>query len=360
MKNTVIEDFRDGDWLFTCRHTYEDELCSQLLNRGVAAQVALSGLVRVPLKSLVGLEDPLTVTDVSYALQVMPEVTLAHGVSVKRLAYAIADQLAAFVDGVQEPWSIHVIVPGQLRGNPKPPMKRRAVLLLSAVVDRLTQIRRRAMRHYQQQCEAPTRLVQLFVCDLETVAVSVARPRTTEVGGLWPSAMPAGLADVQDDSAAPASSYRKLEEALACMNSRPERGEHGVDVGACPGGWSQVLLRYGASVDAVDRQPLAAHLVRHKRLRFFRADAFDWSPDTPVDWWVSDVVAYPDRILEMVARVSEEIRPRFAVIQMKFRGPPDHDAVRDALTSLRQAGYGARARHFFNDKNEVTLMAVLR
>ena len=344
-----------GDWLLSCRHGYESEVCSQLQAAGGETSPVFSGLVRVN-GTDEGAEWPVKL-DVSYALQMFPAVSLVQRDSLNQLARAVVDHIAGPIDGVAEPWSLHVLVPGRLRGNPKPPMARRADLLERAVLDRLSKIRRRAMHHYKPECLTPSRLVQVLLWRADAAWVSFSAPRQTEVGGSWPSGWPAGLAPVADDPVAPASSYRKLEEAMACMGRWPVKGERAVDVGACPGGWTRVLLRYGATVDAVDRQPLAPHLMRDRKVHFHRADAFTWAPDGPVDWWVSDVVAYPDRIIDMAHRVSTVIRPELVVLQMKFRGEPEHGAVTTALTRLRDAGYGARARHFFNDKNEVTLMA---
>jgi len=219
-------------------------------------------------------------------------------------------------------------------------------------------VRRRAWRQRVAGCGLPVRLVQVLLFDEETCWVSCAPCAITPVGGTWPVGIVAGLADVADDDGAPASSYRKLEEALACMQRWPDPGESAVDLGACPGGWTRVLRRNGARVDAVDRQPLARHLMKDRKVHFHKADAFAWRPDRPVDWLVSDVVAYPDRILELIETWAGGQLANRIVVQMKFRGPPDHAKIADGLARFEAAGYGARVRHFFNDKNEITFMAV--
>ena len=83
----------------------------------------------------------------------------------------------------------------------------------------------------------------------------------------------------------PSSAYRKLLEAFACAHAEPQPGAVCVDLGACPGGWSAAMLRKGAVVTAVDRQPLAPGVMADPRLTFVQGDAFTFAPEhTPVDW----------------------------------------------------------------------------
>ena len=172
----------------------------------------------------------------------------------------------------------------------------------------------------------------------------------------WPATLPAGLADVPDDDIAPASSYRKLVEAFACLDRAPQPGDACVDLGACPGGWTRVLLQHGADVTAVDRAPLAPHLMADPRVTFLPADAFAFRPPQPVAWLVSDVIAFPERVGELLAGwLPSQLCERF-VVQIKFKGEPDWLAVEAAKWVATDAGYRVVARHFFNDKNELTLM----
>ena len=41
---------------------------------------------------------------------------------------------------------------------------------------------------------------------------------------------------------------------------------------------------------------------------------------------------------------------------MKFKGAPDWEQLARARTVAEAAGYACRSKHFFNNKNEVTLM----
>jgi SAM-dependent methyltransferase len=64
------------------------------------------------------------------------------------------------------------------------------------------------------------------------------------------------------------------------------------------GAWTELLLRHADSVTAVDASPeilaIAAKRIRDERVRFVRADLFDWRPDAFYDvvffgFWLSHV-----------------------------------------------------------------------
>ena len=256
-----------------------------------------------------------------------------------------------------------------MRGNPSPPGEHHRDLLLAAIAERLQTIRKRTWRRKADLAGAPVAvLVQLMLLE-GRIGVSVCPTQTLAVGSLWPSVWPAGHMPVQDDPQAPASSFRKLEEAFGVLNAWPNPGETGIDLGASPGGWTRVLRRYGASVVAVDRAPLAANLQRDPKVRWLGGDAFRFEPagvlrpGERVDWLVSDIVAFPARIVELLGNLArlggaDVGGPRRFVVQMKFRGEVDHEALAAGLAAASASGYVATARHLFHDKNEITLVGV--
>jgi 23S rRNA C2498 (ribose-2'-O)-methylase RlmM len=71
---------------------------------------------------------------------------------------------------------------------------------------------------------------------------------------------------------------------------------------------------------------------------------------------VSDVIAYPQRVPELLAAWCPQPWARRLVVQMKFKGSPDFALIDQAIATARQAGWWMRAKHFFNDKHEITLM----
>lgn len=335
--------------LFTCRHTFEATLCQELARLGVReAGGLLPGIVLAP--ATAHAFDPV------YALQVLPNARRIRGASIRELALAARDVALPLLHEHPGAWTLHCLVPGWLKGNPKPPMARRAGLIGAAILADLRKDQRGLWRRHVDPGPDVCIIVQLLLVDNDTAWVSAAPVHAIAPRAAWPAREPAGLAVVADDDAAPASSYRKLIEAIICMGVQPLPGDVAVDLGASPGGWTHVLRRAGAHVTAVDRAPLATHLLRDPQVCFIKADAFAWRPEAPVDWLVSDIIAYPGRVAALLQAWCSPGLAKHMIVQMKFRGDPDWQALQDALDVARSCGYDARAKHFFNDKNEVTLM----
>ena len=200
---------------------------------------------------------------------------------------------------------------------------------------------------------------------------------------------------------------RKLLESFLLMDAQPQPREVCVDLGACPGGWTAALRRQcGASVTAVDRQPLAPALMADESVNFVQGDAFSFEPGSGgADWMVSDgkrgprfkrserpagargppgspspvhgltltascsllprrlprvrdaVAAYPERCVELVEAWCRHRWARQMVVTMKFTGvDPDFEAIEAGRVAAERHGYLFRAMHHFSNKNEVTLM----
>lgn len=331
--------------LFTCRHTFEQTLLAEL---NLPGKVLAPGLVQLPLETL---ENP------AYALQILPDAQEIHAESIKALAQPLVQKIQEMLDAQPGMWDLHALVLGQLKGNPRPMLRRRADLILAAVLGLLP---RWALKRRQAQGRQLAILAQFVLMDETHAWQSVALVQPLLLGATWPATLPAGLADVADDDVAPASSYRKLVEAFACLDRAPLHTDTCVDLGACPGGWTHVLLRTCGQVMAIDRAPLAPHLLADKRVNFVRGDAFAWLPDQPVAWLVSDIIAFPERVAELLETWLQPHLCQHFVVQMKFKGEPDWPALERAKMTAEAHQYKLLVRHFFNDKNELTLMGTLQ
>ena len=108
-----------------------------------------------------------------------------------------------------------------------------------------------------------------------------------------------GIPRLRFPRGAPSRSGLKLVEALLHfvgeddLPSRMRAGRVAIDLGAAPGGWSQVLAARGLRVVAVDNGPIAREVLATQLVEHRREDAFRFRPDRPVDWMVCDVVAAP-------------------------------------------------------------------
>src|SRR5690242_5553605 len=147
---------------------------------------------------------------------------------------------------------------------------------------------------------------------------------------------------VEDKSGPPNRAYLKLWEALARLGRWPQPGERCLDLGASPGGWTWVLAKLGAQVVAVDKAPLDPKVAAMPGVEWRGESAFALEPDSVgrVDWLLSDVVCYPERLLRLVERWRAAGVVKNFVCTIKFQGATDHETAA-AFAALP----GARVTH---------------
>lgn len=156
---------------------------------------------------------------------------------------------------------------------------------------------------------------------------------------------------VEDRVQPPNRAYLKLWEALTLARDRPGPGTHCLDLGAAPGGWSWVCASLGAEVVSIDRAALAPQVLATGRVAHRCGDAFGLGAEQvgEVQWILSDLAAYPERLLEL-ARYWADARPKANMIfTIKLQGPPDPAAYRAFL-----AIPGSRVMHLSHNKHELT------
>jgi 23S rRNA (cytidine2498-2'-O)-methyltransferase len=159
---------------------------------------------------------------------------------------------------------------------------------------------------------------------------------------------------VEDRAGPPSRAYLKLWEALTLAGEMPKPGSRCVDLGASPGGWSWVLAKLGAQVLAVDKAPLDASVAALPGVEWRQASAFALAPAEigPVDWLFSDVICYPDRLLELVRQWQQAGLARKIVCTLKFQGATDHGTARQFA-----AIPGSRLLHLHHNKHELCWMS---
>ena len=122
------------------------------------------------------------------------------------------------------------------------------------------------------------------------------------------SFLPAGsLPFIEDHKNPPSRAYLKIQESLTMANllngtPLPDSNSRCSEAGACPRGWTWVLINLGAQVYAVDRAELAPELMSNPLVKFQAHDAFTLKPEEigPIDWLFSDVICYPERLFEWI------------------------------------------------------------
>ena len=135
------------------------------------------------------------------------------------------------------------------------------------------------------------------------------------------------------------------------MEERPQPGERCLDLGSSPGGWTWVLQQLGADILSVDKAPLDPRIAGLPRVEVRRESAFAIDPKSVgrIDWFFSDVVCYPERLLQLVERWLAQTDCRRFVCSIKFQGSTDHETARRFA-----AIPGSRLMHLHHNKHELT------
>jgi 23S rRNA C2498 (ribose-2'-O)-methylase RlmM len=382
---------------FTCRHTYEDTLMDEI-QRQVSRRTPgdCKVVLTSPSPGIVHVKDPSNALpkdlDPVYALQAIPDAVVVSSESIKGLAKVIytgllgenGDDKMIVNSRCQELQSqlrlaprgslaVHGLVPGMCKGQNNPVMLNRS----QRVTDELSKMFRKGFAaarksvedqqnpHLIESSSEERWVLQVLLTAPNIAVASLTKCINIRPGkSFWPNwHLPVGMAKVDIEEKMPSSAYRKLMEALQCMQIRPEPFQsYAVDLGASPGGWTSVLRRLDCHVVSVDRSKLDPKLMKDEMVQFVKGDAFTFAPEENEEkkgdvWMVSDVIAYPERVNELLTRWCSNHWARYMIITMKFQGEkPAFDDLDHALNLVEQYGYQCRAKHFFNNKNEVTLM----
>ncbi len=156
----------------------------------------------------------------------------------------------------------------------------------------------------------------------------------------------------EDTEGPPSRAYRKLWEVFTLYADAPAAGARCLDIGASPGGWTWVLAEAGANVVAVDKAPLDPAIAARPNVDARQGSAFALSPaefEAPFDWFFSDVICYPARLLALVERFREAGAAKRFVCTLKFQGETDHE------TAARFAAIpGSRLVHLAHNRHELT------
>ena len=180
---------------------------------------------------------------------------------------------------------------------------------------------------------------------------TLVEPDTIIAASRCSSPFPNGEAVFVEDKTAPSRAYLKLWEAFTLLGVRPAPGEFCLDLGASPGGWTWVLQRLGARVLAVDKAPLDPSVGRLPNVEERHESAFGLDPRAIglVDWLFSDVICYPERLLNLVRTWIAKGEVRRFVCAIKFQGATDFATMREF------AGIpGSRLLHLHHNKHELT------
>lgn len=172
---------------------------------------------------------------------------------------------------------------------------------------------------------------------------------------------PLGIPRLKLPADAPSRSTLKLEEAFKewLKPGMIEEGMTACDLGAAPGGWTYQLVKRGLYVHAVDNGPMAAPLLATGMVDHIEADAYHFSPKTPVDWLVCDMVDSPARVMALMVRWLKDGKAQRVIcnlkLPMKKRGE-EIDRCRQLFFDSLPNGV-LDMKQLYHDRKEITFFA---
>ena len=181
--------------------------------------------------------------------------------------------------------------------------------------------------------------------------------KTILASALTSSYIPAGRIEfVEDHINPPSRAYLKIQESLTMARllfdaELPGPESRCFEAGACPGGWTWVLVNLGSQVYAVDRAELAPSLMGNPLVTFQAHDAFTLKPEDigKCDWVFSDVICYPERLLEWVKVWLDSGLTKNMICTIKMQGEIDYEVVKQFA-----ANPDSRVVHLNYNKHELT------
>lgn len=337
-----------GDWLWACRPGAEDDVRDELAALGITCRPLQAGLlVSAPKTGKRAGSVPAAFSSLTFARQGLP-VQLSRKLEGRDLN----ESAALIVDGLyrgfkNRPIAVHVFSADSDHGKM---LSGRCAALHAAISQDLEQ------RGYSVSANGPTAHSEggqlLMVCLLAEDTVVAGVQLTSAALSLYPG----GVQRVRRPADAPSRSAHKLSEALAWLGHGPQAGEDCVDLGAAPGGWSQVLAERGCAVTAVDTGRLAPGLSR--RIKHVQQNAFNYGPDEPADWLCCDLAYRPLEVAALLARWGRRRWARFVIANIKLP-MKQRVAMLDRVREILATGgwTGLKVRQLYHDRDEVTLFA---
>lgn len=153
-------------------------------------------------------------------------------------------------------------------------------------------------------------------------------------------------------------SGHKLEEAVLVFGLPLENGGVAIDLGASPGGWSQVLASRNFTVHAVDPADLAPSVLAIPKVVHDKMTAgrFLADPRVRADVVVNDMRMDPLLSCEVMLQAARTLKPGgLAVVTLKL--PENHPApvAQQALGRLKRSYTVLAARQLYHNRREVTV-----
>ncbi|KXI23657.1 23S rRNA (cytidine(2498)-2'-O)-methyltransferase RlmM [Photobacterium sanguinicancri] len=177
-----------------------------------------------------------------------------------------------------------------------------------------------------------------------------------------------GIPRLKFPSDAPSRSTLKLEEAFHVFIPRDEWDERlapgmwGVDLGACPGGWTYQLVKRSMFVHAIDNGQMAQSLMDTGQVKHHEVDGFKFEPPRKnVTWIVCDMIEKPARVAHLMGDWLIKAWAKEAIFNLKLPMKGRYDEVLQDIENLKLylvkngVKFNLQAKHLYHDREEITV-----
>ncbi len=177
-----------------------------------------------------------------------------------------------------------------------------------------------------------------------------------------------GIPRLKFPADAPSRSTLKLEEAFHVFIPREEWDERlaagmwGVDLGACPGGWTYQLVKRSMFVHSVDNGMMADSLMETGQVKHHQEDGFKFEPARKnVTWLVCDMIEKPSRVAQLMGEWIISGWAKEAIFNLKLPMKGRYDEVLQDIENLKiflkdnEVKFKLQAKHLYHDREEITV-----
>lgn len=177
-----------------------------------------------------------------------------------------------------------------------------------------------------------------------------------------------GIPRLKFPADAPSRSTLKLEEAFHVFIPREEWDERlapgmwGVDLGACPGGWTYQLVKRSMFVHSVDNGMMADSLMETGQVKHHQEDGFKFEPARKnITWLICDMIEKPSRVAQLMGEWIISGWAKEAIFNLKLPMKGRYDEVLEDIDNLKiflkenGVKFKLQAKHLYHDREEITV-----